>query len=75
MNKISRFSFWVCAVLLAGGAFFYYPKWEQSGTEATISWDVAGYYLYLPAVFIYGDLKHLSFGEEMLQKYHSAPEL
>lgn len=75
MNKLSRYSFFVCALTLTAGAFFYYPKWQQPNTEATISWDVAGYYLYLPAVFIYDDLKKLSFGEAMLEKYHSAPEL
>lgn len=75
MNKLSLYSFRLSALLLVVGAFFYYPKWRQPNTEATISWDVAGYYLYLPAVFIYGDLKKLSFGAEMLAKYHSAPEL
>lgn len=75
MNKISLYSFRLSALLLVASAFFYYPKWQQPNTEATISWDVAGYYLYLPAVFIYGDVKQLSFGEEMLAKYHSAPEL
>lgn len=75
MNQLSRYSFLVGALLLVGGAFFYYPKWQQPNTEATISWDVAGYYLYLPAIFIYGDLKQLSFGEKMLDQYHSAPEL
>ena len=75
MHRLSRYSFFLCAVLIVGGAFFYYPKWEQPNTEATISWDVAGYYLYLPAVFIYHDVKKLSFGEPMLEKYHSAPEL
>ena len=75
MNQLSRYSFFVCALVLTAGAFFYYPKWQQPNTEATISWDVAGYYLYLPAIFIYDDLKTLSFGEAMLDKYHSAPEL
>ncbi len=42
-------------------------------TEATISWDVSGYYLYLPAIFIYKDLKKLEFGEDIISKYHPAP--
>ena len=75
MNKLSLYSFRLSALLLVAGAFFYYPKWQQPNTEATISWDVAGYYLYLPAVVIYGDVEKLSFGEEMLAKYRSAPEL
>ncbi|HRG88565.1 MAG TPA: hypothetical protein PLW44_06055, partial [Chitinophagales bacterium] len=37
-----------------------------------ISWDTFGYYLYLPATFIYNDLWHLSFAEPMMQKYNLA---
>jgi len=48
---------------------FYYPKWNNRTTEATISWDVSGYYLYLPALFIYKDVKHLSFYPRIHEKY------
>ena len=54
--------------------FFYYPKWEQKGTEATISWDVSGYYMYLPAIFIYNDIKGCAFADEILKKYHPTPD-
>lgn len=37
-----------------------------------ISWDTFGYYLYLPATFIYHDLWHLNFAEPMMQKYNLA---
>ena len=50
----------------------FYPKWEKPGTEAVLSWDVYGYYLYLPAVFIYDDLKGLSFKDENFKKYYPA---
>lgn len=49
-----------------------YPKWDKPNTEATISWDVFGYYLYLPAAFIYDDLARLGFKEEIMEKYHPA---
>ena len=49
-----------------------YPKWEKPNTEATISWDVFGYYLYLPATFIYDDLATLGFKEEIMETYHPA---
>ena len=49
-----------------------YPKWEKPGTEATISWDVFGYYLYLPASIIYDDLKGLEFKDEIFDKYRPA---
>ncbi|MBR9923072.1 MAG: glycosyltransferase family 39 protein [Bacteroidetes bacterium] len=34
-----------------------------------MSWDVSGYYLYLPAVFIYQDLDDLAFARPLLEKY------
>lgn len=51
----------------------YYPKFSKQGVEATISYDVAGYYLYLPAIFIYHDVHHLKFQEEMNNKYQYTP--
>ncbi|MEZ4771755.1 MAG: hypothetical protein R3D00_01150 [Bacteroidia bacterium] len=51
---------------------FLYPKWEKSHTEATVSWDVFGYYLYLPAAIIYDDLGGLGFKDEIFEKYHPA---
>ena len=55
-------------------AFFYYPKWNKAGTEATLSWDVSGYYMYLPALFIYQDVKQLSFGDSIIRKYYPTPD-
>ncbi|MEZ4943229.1 MAG: hypothetical protein R3D58_20305 [Saprospiraceae bacterium] len=75
MKNISRYSFFLCAVVILLAAFLYYPKWKQPYTEATISWDVSGYYLYLPAVFIYGDLKELAFADSMLTKYGYGSEV
>ena len=68
----NRYSYWAfllvyTAVLVTH--FFYYPKWKLTGPEATISWDVSGYYMYLPASFIYGDLKQCAFKDEILNKY------
>lgn len=50
-------------------SFFYYPKWNKISVEATISWDVSGYYWYLPAIFIYKDAKQVAFSQEILKKY------
>jgi hypothetical protein len=66
------------AVLLAYPfftAFFYYPKWDKQGSEATISWDVSGYYLYLPAFFIYQDARELRFMDDILEQYRPTDEL
>ena len=69
MQKKSAF----LSLFLAGSVIIFmalwYPKWEKTGTEATLSWDVLGYYLYLPACFIYKDLKQLDFKKEIISKY------
>ena len=64
-----------CYLVLAFAAFFYYPKWQQPRTEATISWDVSGYYLYLPAFLIYNDAKDLKFNEKIIEQYYPVPNL
>jgi len=62
-------------LVLVFAAFVYYPKWQQARTEATISWDVSGYYLYLPAFLIYNDAKELKFNEAIIEKYYPAPNV
>ena len=64
----------IAIAFMLATAFFYYPKWAKPGTEATISWDVSGYYMYLPALFIYHDIKQLSFADSIINKYHPTPE-
>lgn len=46
-----------------------FPRYTRPGTEATLAWDVSGYYLYLPATFIYHDLEHLAFLPQIIEKY------
>lgn len=65
----SLVSFWVCALVVLTVGIGYYPKWNKEWTEATLSWDVSGYYLYLPALFIYKDIKQVGFREEIHEKY------
>lgn len=69
MNQFSKYSYWLCVLTLILTAFFFYPKWEKSGSEATLSWDVCGYYYYLPAIFIYKDLKKVAFHTDLDKKY------
>jgi hypothetical protein len=59
----------LCYAFLAAVHFGYYPKWDQSQTEATISYDVSGYYMYLPAAFIYHDLKEVKFLDDVIRDY------
>ena len=69
MNPFSKYAYWLCVAVLTYTAFFFYPKWEKSGSEATLSWDVCGYYYYLPAIFIYKDLKNIAFHTHLDKKY------
>lgn len=68
MNKPSSLAFILCCLLIAATSFWY-PKWQKEGTNATISWDIMGYYLYLPSIFIYHDIKELKFKDAILEKY------
>ncbi|MBK8087210.1 MAG: glycosyltransferase family 39 protein [Chitinophagaceae bacterium] len=72
--QFSRIAFFCCAVLILFTGMFYYPKWSKPGSEATISWDVSGYYMYLPAAFIYKDLKKCTFKDSILTKYQPSPD-
>ncbi len=69
----SRYAYLLCATLIVATACLYYPKWQQRDTEATLSWDVSGYYLYLPAALIYGDMTRLEFFPDIEKKYHPGP--
>ena len=48
------------------------PTWHQQNCQAIISWDVFGYYLYLPAWFIHHDLgiKNFSWVQQILTTYN-----
>ena len=71
--SVSVISFLFAVTIILFSAFFYYPKWEQEKTEATLSWDVSGYYLYLPAIFIYNDVKECKFLDDVIKKYQPTP--
>ncbi len=66
---ISRAIYLISVVLMFYTSFFFYHRWKNPGTEAAISWDVSGYYWYLPSIFIYNDLRHQSFKDHILDKY------
>lgn len=72
--KHSRFSLIICVLAILYTGLIYYPKWEKQGTEATISWDVSGYYMYLPAFFVYQDAKKCGFKDSIIRKYYPTPD-
>lgn len=71
--RLSFLSLLLCYGLILATAFLYYPKWKDANVHATISWDVSGYYLYLPAAVIYKDLKELKFFPGIVEKYNPGP--
>ncbi|NJB85275.1 hypothetical protein GGR26_001020 [Lewinella marina] len=68
MKLSAPVALFVCYLVLVA-THLYYPKWQQPGSEATLSYDVSGYYLYLPAVFIYNDLREVAFLPEIIEEY------
>jgi hypothetical protein len=72
-NRLSIKTLWIVGLIMFSIHTFYYPKYLKDGPEATIGWDVAGYYTYLPAVFIYQDISNISFEKEILDKYNPNP--
>lgn len=73
-GQISFLTLWCVIVFSMAVHFLYYPKWSKPSTEATISWDVSGYYMYLPATFIYKDLKKCRFLEDIITDYSPTPD-
>jgi hypothetical protein len=45
------------------------PYWDTHNVLAILTWDAMGYYLYLPAKFIYNDLSYLRFVPDILREY------
>ena len=74
MKTPSWLAWLFCSVFLVAVAFGYSQRQVSRGTEAVIGWDVSGYYLYLPAIFIHHDLKELRFHEQLLREYGPTPD-
>ena len=72
-KKYSSIALLICYAIMAYTAFIYHPRWKEQHTEATISWDASGYYMYLPALFIYEDIKECKFKDSILEKYYPTP--
>ncbi len=68
-NYLSLAAILISFILIWYLSFVYYPKWKNPSVEATISWDVSGYYMYLPASIIYNDIKECKFKDKILKEY------
>ncbi len=45
------------------------PRWLVTGWNSQLSWDVLGYYLYLPSAFIYQDFFDLAYIPGIMETY------
>lgn len=73
-STFANISFLGCALLLIIVTLVK-PRYLEQHTNATLAWDVSGYYLYLPAQFIYNDLYELKFLPDIIEKYTPSPSM
>jgi len=73
-KNLSLISVFLFFIFIGSLIFLLHPKFNKSGQAATISWDVCGYYYYLPAIFIYKDIKKLNFKDSISNKYKPTPQ-
>ncbi|MBP6455263.1 MAG: hypothetical protein KA275_00930 [Chitinophagaceae bacterium] len=73
-HLISKYCLIFIYIFLLLSALLYFPRWNEKKTEATLSWDVSGYYMYLPAIFIYEDIKKCSFSNQIIKTYTPSPQ-
>jgi glycosyltransferase involved in cell wall biosynthesis len=72
--KTNRLSFLLfcllCLVIIINRMLL--PRFDTQNVLAIISWDVFGYYLYLPATFIHHDLgiRNFAWVQQILDTYH-----
>ena len=68
-HKKSLYAYFFSCLFILSLAVLY-PSWNRTGGGATLSWDVMGYYTYLPAGLVYNDFKELKFRDDIQKKYH-----
>lgn len=70
-NKYSLISFIIGVSMILFMSFLWiYNKYEHKAN--ILAFDVAGYYSYLPAIFIYKDIKQLEWRDDIRSKYNTA---
>ena len=55
--------------LLMVQARLWAPYWDTHSMQGILTWDAMGYYIYLPARFIYHDLGHMAFASDIMREY------
>ena len=56
--------------LLMVQARLWAPYWDTHTMQGILTWDAMGYYIYLPARFIYHDLGHMAFSADIMREYN-----
>jgi hypothetical protein len=71
MKLTAPYSFvaYIVVVLLVFLSVFGLDIWYQKNTHRAFEYDAMGYYIYLPAIFIYDDITHFRFLDEIIPKY------
>ena len=64
--------FILCSIFFLCSPFFT-KRWNNPGSNAVISWDICGYWLYLPS-FFYDDLGKLNKYDSIQYQYHPASD-
>ncbi len=72
-SKWSGYAYILCVVVMSYTSFVFFPRWQHEGSEAVTAYDVAGYYWYLPSIFVFHDLKHQGFKDTIIAKYRMVP--
>lgn len=70
-NNLSLYALIISWLFLFSAAF-YESKWNNSGSQATINWDVFGYYFYLPSLF-YDNICELNNWKYIIETYAPIP--
>lgn len=73
MKKYTRISLGLIASVCLLMVVCYRPLWKQPTNNGLFTWDAGGYYAYLPASFIYHDLKQLNYCYYIQAKYNLPP--
>lgn len=70
MNRLSKIAIYSIIILLSA-IRINYATLETKELRNVLTWDAFGYYLYLPAAFIYKDVKEMDWVPEIVDKYQT----
>lgn len=69
-NISTKVAFYIAVIVTTLVSFVYFPKHKYEPGSNVITWDVSGYYWYLPAIFVHHDLKKQAYAPEVRAKYN-----